>query len=47
MELTSRESVIIAFALNCLAIDGAPILNASSTEFRDLAQKVITAASKN
>lgn len=47
MELTSRESAIIAFALNVLAIDGSSIINASSTEFRDLAQKVITAASKN
>ena len=47
MELSTRESVIIAFALNCLAIDGAPILNAPSTELQDIAQRVIAEASKN
>ena len=47
MELSTREAVIIAFALNCLAIDGAPMLNASSTELRDIAQRVIAEASKN
>jgi hypothetical protein len=47
MELTSRESVLIAFALNVLAIDGSSIINAESTELRDLAQKVIASASKN
>lgn len=46
MELNARESVIIAFALNVLAIDGSSVINASRTEFADLAQKVIAAASK-
>jgi hypothetical protein len=46
MELTSRESILIAFALNVLAIDGSSIINADSAEFRDLAQKVIAEAVK-
>jgi hypothetical protein len=41
MELNPRESAIIAFALTVLAIDGAPLLNADSTELRDLSQKII------
>jgi hypothetical protein len=45
MELTTRESIIIAFALNVLALDGSSIINASREEFSDLAQKVI--AGKN
>ena len=47
MELTARESILIAFALNVLAIDGSSIINADSTEFGDLAQKIITEATKN
>lgn len=46
MELTTRESIIIAFALNVLALDGSAVINADRTEFADLAQKVIAAASK-
>jgi hypothetical protein len=41
MELTTRESAIIAFALTVLAIDGAPLMNASKTELLDLSQKII------
>jgi hypothetical protein len=47
MELTSRESLIVAFALNVLAIDGSSLIKASSTELQDMAQKFVTEASKN
>jgi hypothetical protein len=41
MELTTRESAIIALALTILAMDGAPIINAEKAELLELSQKII------
>jgi hypothetical protein len=46
MQITSREAIIIAYALNCLVVDGHPDLNVSNTELRDIAQNLIAGATK-
>ena len=46
MQVTSREAIIIAYALNCLIIDGHPDLNVDNTELQDIAQMLILGATK-
>jgi len=47
MELSTRESVIIAFALSILALQvqaGSSVIDASVTEINDLSVKLIKGA---
>jgi hypothetical protein len=46
MELSTREAIIISYALTCLVLDGHPDLNVSNTELNDIAQKVQTGATR-
>lgn len=41
MELTSRESAIIAYALTALALDGTRLIDVTATELRDLATRAM------
>jgi hypothetical protein len=41
MEISSRESVIISYALTCLIVDGHPDLNVTNEELRDISAKVL------
>jgi hypothetical protein len=46
MQLTTRESAILAYALNTLALAGDPVILATTAEISDLSARVITATIK-
>ena len=46
MELTTRESALIAYALNMLALTGDTTTTATTAEISDLSARVITATIK-
>ena len=46
MELTTRESALISYALNMLALTGDTATTATTAEISDLSARVITATIK-
>jgi hypothetical protein len=41
MEISSREAVIISYALTCLIVDGHPDFNVTNDELKDISAKVL------